>query len=104
MVNVDITHGASLTKLAHRRKTEKRFTNLVKLSEHSRNYSSDTYFPPQTLSGPRSGAIKVHERDAAGDQVQGAPQHHLQQPDQPQRPVTQQQSQELHATTITCNM
>ena len=42
----------------------------------------------QALSRPRSGSISIHERNAIGDQVQGASRHHLQQQDQPGRPVT----------------
>ena len=46
------------------------------------------FFSTQALSGPWGGQIEVHKWDAAGDQVQRASQHHLQQPDQPQRTVT----------------
>ena len=66
---------------------------------------------PQALCRPGGGEVPVHERDAAGDQVQRASQHHLQQQDQPRRPVTnppgvtrQALSQELHGIIITTNM
>ena len=44
--------------------------------------------PLQAQLRPRGGQVEVHQRDAAGQQVQGASKHHPRQQDQPRAFVT----------------